>query len=331
MLPIPRDKNKDKEDWSPREIHRGISALNRGRVPYGYRYDSNGVLRTVQVFSEKELFRRSELYTQKHRKVQDTSLQDRLLRMLRTSRQEQETLRVKLENDRGLVFAPDEILSTSNRDNPPAISPHPLSVCEEKSETWHGFKGHEGAPDLEKLLELVERNKKQISALESRVTVMEAAVSKGIKVQNKILMVDQLEKFAIRGLVSSSIFLCIGRIGYYLDSKGNQLSMALILRALKQWRLLFSSERKLIVELAAVLVRSSLNILSVLYIANPHDSSRVFGCLLSIAAWIIERASWKPIQSKIYRCFQSVHALCTWLYFFNQYLSMRIVPAPSKA
>jgi len=331
MLPIQRDKNKDKEDWSPREIRRGISAQNRGRVPYGYRYDSNGVLRTVQVFSEKELFRRSELYTQKQGKVRDALLQDRLLRMLRASRQEQETLRVKLENDRGLVFAPDEILSTSNRDNPRAISPHPLSVCEGKSEAfWHGFKGHEGAPDLEKLLELVENNKKEISALESRLTDMEAAVSKGIKVQNKIVMVDQLEKFAIRGLVSSSIFLCIGRIGYYLDSKGSQLSMALILRALKQWRLLFSSERKLIVELAAVLVRSSLNILSVLYIANPHDSSRVFGCLLSIAAWIIERASWKPIQSKIYRCFQSVHALCTWLYFFNQYLSMRIVPAPSQ-
>jgi len=331
MLPIPRDKNKDKEDWSPREMRHGISAPNGGRVPYGYRYDCNGVLRTVEVFSEKELFQRSELYTQHQGKVRDTSLQDRLLRMLKTSRQEQESLRVKLENDRGLVFAPDEILITSDRDNPPAISPHPLSVCDEKSETlWPGLKGHEVGPDLEKLLDLVERNKKEISTLECRLTTMEAAVSKGIKVQNKLVLVDQLEKFAIRGLVSSSIFLCVGRIGYYLDSRGSQLSMALISRAVKQWRLLFSSERKLIVELATVILRSSLNILSVLYISNPYDSSRVFGCLLSIAAWIIERASWKPIQSKIYLCFQSLHSLCTWLYFFNQYLSMRIVPAPSQ-
>jgi len=285
---------KDFDDMSP-EADKEEDFPYPGRIPYGNRYDSNGMLRSVEMISESELFLKSELYQQKYRV--EKLFRDQLVE---SNQRKQETLRVKMENDFDLAFAPDEILCTSNKDDSPSISPHPLSVCE--SYSWISEPERCKKHHLSKVLQ---QNGKEISALRSRLRAMELTLAKDVWMKNKSAFVDWMEKFAVRGLVCSSVYLSVGRIGYYLHV------------------LVLSSDR-LIKELAMVLIRSSLNFLTLLYMSEPSDKYKAFGCFLSIVACVLERISWKPRKSTIYKWTKSLHTLCTWMYFFDQYISRRI-------
>jgi len=318
-----RKDSEDIEDRSPKDL-RMNGALSTDFTKNNHTYELSGFPVTVGE-SGRELCRGNNLIKQNHGKW-DRILWDKLVK---TNRKKQETLRSSLENDRGLVFAPDEILSTTNRAYPRDITPHPLSICDGKSDDlqWPVPDTNGVLFDTQNLAELIQKNKKKILKLQSRIQIMEMVISRGGWEQNSFIGLEVVEKAIVRSLVCCSIYLGMSRIGYYIDSRTERLSLASVVSLIKQWKMLFSLELKYIVEFVSVIGRSALNIFSVLYISNPQETSKVFGCLLSIVAWKLERTSWKPNRSKIYPLAQNVQSLCTWLYFFNHYLSVRRKPA----
>jgi len=224
-----RKHSEDIEDWSPKDLRMNM-AVKTDHTQNHHTYELNGFPITVGE-SGRELCRGNNLIKQNHGKW-DNILWDKLVK---TNRKKQETLRVSLENDRGLVFAPDEILTT-NRANPRDITPHPLSICDGKSDDlqWPVPDTNGVLFDKQNLAELIQNNKKKILKLQSRIKILEIVISRGGWEQNSFIGLEVVEKAIVRSLVCCSIYLGMSRIGYYIDSRSERMRMASMVNLIKQ-------------------------------------------------------------------------------------------------
>jgi len=269
----------------------------------------------VDQFTEHDLYLRSELYKQE---------QDRLRQNI-------------VEQNPGLAFGPDVHIAGS-RDQllPPAISPHPLSVAnssEEEMEPMDIDMNYSAIPrqELIQKMQSVKRElrdlKKQVKKLDKRSRTQIREPPDAPKSESGW---ETLRKYALRGVVISSLFLGLTRIQYYFHevmlTKGDGVwdsafqQSFILKRALTSWRLLFKSERKFVIDALSVVVRSTLNIVSVRYLCLDSSSSQTLGCLLSLLVHLSERTFWKPKKLKIFPRVVTFNGAAAWMYFLSQYL-----------